>query len=812
MGLKNTKALCSNFLHICFTNVRLFSVLFFFTVFSVEVQSQIKKTSSRTELFVAVNGNDNNPGTFQKPLSSISKAQSLSRKDKSIGFIYLRAGTYYLKAPLVFSAADSRPDEGKPLIYKPYADEQVKISGGLPLKLNWEKHSGSIYKAQIQDPLVIEQLFVNGKLQSMARYPNFNSAAKYYNGSAADAIAKESIAKWSDPTGGFIHSLHKHEWGGFHSQITEKDSNGDLKTVGGWQNNRQMGMHDRIRFVENIREELDTAGEWFYAAKEKTIYFYPPANLNLLDALIEVPQLKSLIEFRGTDKSPVENISIEGFELTHTLRTFMDTKEPLLRSDWAIYRGAAVLFEGTRNCSIKKCFINSVGGNAIFVNNYNRNTEISGCHISNAGANGICFVGDPSAVRSPSFEYNQFVPFDQIDKKPGPLNNNYPAQCIAKNNLIENIGRIEKQAAGVQISMSMDIAVHHNTIYDVPRAGINIGDGCWGGHDIAFNDVFNTVMETGDHGAFNSWGRDRFWHPVYSTIQKIVDQAPGLILADVIRPITIRNNRFRCDNGWDIDLDDGSSNYKVFNNLCLNGGIKLREGFYRTVKNNVMVNNSFHPHVWFAKSYDTFTENIVMDEYKPIQLNGWGELIDRNFFTDSLSLAKARSNGTDKNSKSGDPLFINASQGDFRVSNQSDALKIGFENFRMDQFGVLDKALQEKAKKPVLPSQLYTEMLSNEEILVEWNGASLKKLKGLGERSATGMDSERGVYVVAVAKGSKADRNGLKANDVILKVDSQETNTTKDVVAKYDAARWKGTIEILLFSQQNQKVIMMKNE
>jgi S1-C subfamily serine protease len=38
----------------------------------------------------------------------------------------------------------------------------------------------------------------------------------------------------------------------------------------------------------------------------------------------------------------------------------------------------------------------------------------------------------------------------------------------------------------------------------------------------------------------------------------------------------------------------------------------------------------------------------------------------------------------------------------------------------------------------------------------------------LGERSATGMDSERGVNVVAVA--SKADRNGLKANDVIIKL------------------------------------------
>ena len=27
---------------------------------------------------------------------------------------------------------------------------------------------------------------------------------------------------------------------------------------------------------------------------------------------------------------------------------------------------------------------------------------------------------------------------------------------------------------------------------------------------IEFNDVFDTVKETGDHGSFNSWGRDRY--------------------------------------------------------------------------------------------------------------------------------------------------------------------------------------------------------------------------------------------------------------------------------------------------------------
>jgi hypothetical protein len=59
---------------------------------------------------------------------------------------------------------------------------------------------------------------------------------------------------------------------------------------------------------------------------------------------------------------------------------------------------------------------------------------------------------------------------------------------------------------------------------------------------------------------------------------------------------------------------------------------------------------------------------------------------------------------------------------------------------------------------------------------------------------------------------SKTDRNGLKVNDVVLKVDPQEKITTKDVVPKYDAARWKGSIEMVLFSQQNQKIIQIKNE
>src|ERR1700747_251871 len=94
---------------------------------------------------------------------------------------------------------------------------------------------------------------------------------------------------------------------------------------------------------------------------------------------------------------------------------------------------------------------------------------------------------------------------------PGPRTPGYPEDCLVEDCLIYKTGRVEKQTAPVEIAMAKSITVRHCSIYDVPRAGINIGDGCWGGHHIDRCDVFDTVKETGDHGSFYSRGRDRWW-------------------------------------------------------------------------------------------------------------------------------------------------------------------------------------------------------------------------------------------------------------------------------------------------------------
>ena len=564
--------------------------------------------------------------------------------------------------------------------------------------LHWRLYRDGIMQATVPDDVTTDQLFVNGERQVLARYPNYDPKTPIFGGYAADAISPERVARWSDPAGGFIHAMHLNLWGDFWYRITGKNANNALTYEGGWQNNRSAPMHSQYRYVENIFEELDAPGEWFHNAKTHTLYFYPPPGLDLRSAKIEIPRLRSLIEFRGKESDPVKFVSLQGLTFRHTLRTFMDNKEPLLRSDWTIYRGGAVFFNGAEDCSLRDSYLDQLGGNAVFVNNYNRRDVVRGCHIDRAGASGVAFVGDPKAVRNPLFQYDQRQDFSRIDKTPGPQTSNYPSNCLVDDCLIHGTGQFEKQTAPVEIDMAQDITVRHCSIYDVPRAGVNIGDGCWGGHVIEFCDIFDTVRETGDHGSYNSWGRDRYWGLGGIDLNTaIANGDPDLPRLDAVKPIILRNNRWRCDHGWDIDLDDGSSNYQIINNLCLNGGIKNREGFSRVVENNIMVNNTYCPHVWYADSGDVVRRNILWGKYAPagtMPPKPWGQEMDENLVcragdvgTQPATMLQSQS-GRDEHSIVADAMFVDPAHGDYRVKPGSPALALGFVNFPMDRFGV----------------------------------------------------------------------------------------------------------------------------
>ena len=766
---------------------------------------------AQNQYFVSPKGNDSYKGSIEAPFQTIERAQIEARKAQGKTTIYLREGVYRLVHPLIFTPEDGGED--KPLIIRAFQNEQVVLSGGKVLQPLWHPYEKGILKSVLsKDIRQLDMLLSNGNIRHMARYPNFDSTAVRFNGTSADATSLQRVKGWKNPEGGYLHAMHISDWGDFHYLITGKDKTGQLELKGGWQNNRQSGLHPDNRMVENIFEELDAPGEWFYDKRSFTLYYYPMPGEDIKTAVFETPVLKHLIEFRGSEQRPVTHITIQGIELTQTNRTFMEKYEPLLRSDWMVYRGGAVLLEGTEECLLKDCSLYDLGGNAIFFSCYNRNSTVSGSHFTRIGASAVCFVGDPDAVRSPSFKYNEFVPSSKIDRNIGPVGNNYPAYCTVYDNLIHNIGLFEKQITGIELSMCHHITVSHNSIYDTPRAGINVSEGTWGGHIIEFNDVFDTVKETGDHGSFNSWGRDRFWHPNRQVMDSLVAAEPSLILADVISPIVLRNNRFRCDRGWDIDLDDGSSNYHIYNNLCLSGGIKLREGFYRLVENNIMINNSFHPHVWFENSGDVFARNLVMSSYQPIQVHHWGMEVDYNIFTDSVAYKKSRSLNTDAHSVVCTPVFINSRKGDYRIDNHSDAVfRCGFRNFDMDKFGVVSPRLKALARTPQYPNPILSEE-GKVFKTIQWKGLQIKDLDTLGERSATGIDSEYGIYVISVDALSGVLRDYIRSNDVILELGGKPINNLvnlHEVIGEIDLAKPQS---IVVFRNQREiKIVLPAN-
>ena len=221
-------------------------------------------TASAGEIFVARQGQDTNPGTRAAPLQSFAAAQQAARRfaGREPVTVTFADGTYYLPQTITFTAADSGTLKA-PVVYRSLNERGAVLSGGVKLSLAWTPYKDGIMRAQLPAELETEEIFINGERQILARYPNFDPAAKYFDGYAKDAIDKERTARWADPTGGYFHAMHPALWGGFAWVITGKDAGGEITKEGGWQNNRGGAVHKDIRFVENIFEELDAPGEWF---------------------------------------------------------------------------------------------------------------------------------------------------------------------------------------------------------------------------------------------------------------------------------------------------------------------------------------------------------------------------------------------------------------------------------------------------------------------------------------------------------------------------------------------------------------------
>lgn len=727
------------------------------------VSEAFAQENGRVAFYVAVSGNDANPGSIDLPFATLARAQRAARDaglhSKNGVAVVVRAGSYYLDEPLIFTPEDSGTASSQ-VIYTPYENEVVTLSGGRRLKCNWRPHRSGILVTELPENarnLRLDQLFVNGKRQILARFPNYDMTdpgkSGYITaaGPVADAVQDPTPAadsdmtfgggaprgvrfdantfskkKWAKPEEAIINIFQSAYWGNLNWHINSIDEQnhaiwfgeGGFQIGARWDKHPEIiNQHSRF-FIENVFEELDAPHEWYLDRERGLLYYMPDSSTDMNSAEVEASHLESVIRFEGSQHRPVGHITVQGFRFAHTRATYLENYEVPSLSDWAIHRGGTIFLSGASHCAVKECWFDAPGGNAIFFSDYNRNHQVSDCTFTETGDSAICFVGSWGETNG--------------------TQKSFPFECSVSNNLIHDCGFFGKQIAGVYISRAKRITVSHNHIYSMPRAGVCIGDSTWGGHVIEHNHMHDTCRETSDHGPLNAWGRDRAWslaqsHAPY-TKERSVDAWDVLI--DAMEPVIVRHNLFVEKSGWGLDLDDGASNFEIYNNISLGGvSMKLREGAYRTVHNNIWYLSHAAPcfHVGNADNHDRYFNNItVMDPgnlrwpdgwpwwpqmtysvIAPPSQGPWFEEIDHNcFFTiggefravvDQLrsedgkrnakqyALAEWQQLGFDKNSVFADPQFVNPEARDFRVRDSSPALKVGFKNFEMGTWGLTNE-------------------------------------------------------------------------------------------------------------------------
>jgi hypothetical protein len=293
---------------------------------------------------------------------------------------------------------------------------------------------------------------------------------------------------------------------------------------GGWQEARgasigpQYTQHNlnNSYFVENIKEELDFAGEWFLDESDGYLYLIPPpgtaSSAAALEALSLVPAHNpTAVRVNATAAAPLTHVGIANLTVMHSSATYMEPYETSSGGDWSIHRGGAVFVQGAVDFSIEGIHFDQIDGNGVFFSRFVRNSTVARNSFTAIGDSAILVVGASARHRT-----NQATSFE------------YPAFNLIEENHVDTNGVWVKQSAAYFKSVTRGNIVRNNVFHDGPRSGINCeckkarsfvlvcpdrtllradNDGAMGGEVMEGNMLFNYVKESNDHGPFNSWDR-----------------------------------------------------------------------------------------------------------------------------------------------------------------------------------------------------------------------------------------------------------------------------------------------------------------
>lgn len=726
---------------------------------------------------VATNGNDSWSGKLRDPdarksdgpFATLQRARDAVRelKEKKAPkepiTVMVRGGKYFFDQTLVFGAEDSGSPEF-PISYRPAAGEKVTLSGGKRVP-GWKPYKGQILQAAFPGSKgrksKFRQLFFNGQRQTRARYPNFDPGNPicggwlYTQGRASTDARKTFTYKegafkrhWAKPSEAEVY-LHVGQSNTIAIESIDEKNHAitlahSVKNFSylpyakdpvyiGQDPNGASGHEGTAFYVQNVLEELDQPGEWCLDDEDGVLYLWPPEPLG--GAEVVVPVLDCLIDLQD-----VSWITIAGFTFTETTGGDNMHREGNEGAgafspgagEGREYCGEALHIRGTEHCRVEGNHFYAVGGNAIYVEDYNLRNVIENNEISYAGAIGICLIGSKYFA----------------DILGARTVRHYPLYHEIANNYIHHCGVFDKNIAGIYLGLCDGNVIAHNLIEHMPHHGINLGNSQYGRNIVEYNEIRHTCLETRDNGAINVWGEDPDGH-----VKKDADRAGYLIRYNLIADthgVEMDENGVLVPSVWmknateaathGIYLDNFTSNCFVYGNIIVRSGstgIYLQGGKNNIVENNILVDvgNMAHLGGWWAPQMGSpsfmtgnrFCRNIfyrtrgnppIIFRHIAFKTEPLSDAIgqsDYNLFfskvggdfsvTESSSFlfpelptewpkirlipfVEWQKAGMDTHSLITDPGFVDPAKDDYRLRADSPALRLGFQPIDATQIGI----------------------------------------------------------------------------------------------------------------------------
>src|SRR4051812_39580270 len=430
--------------------------------------------------FVSTSGDDGNPGTLGAPFRTIQQAADVADAGDTV---FIRGGTYRETIRPAHSGSASSP-----ITFKPYDNEGVTVSGA-DVVGGWSDYSDNIYRARQGWDLGPgdNQVFVDGRMMTEARWPNTTLDVSHPRLATADALSAtvngaRSKADLRDAAltqpdgywdGATIHVAPGEAWVTQTGTVTDYSKGRLLYTYQQMNERYEVPEKGDHYYLTGKFQALDSAGEWF-RDPDGSLYLWPPDGDSPTRHTVEAKRRDLAFDLRGRSGVRVDSLSV----FAATIATDADSDSitltgldaryvshySVMPTGWTRPDTTGIYLLGTRSV-LRDSVISFSAGHGVAVGG-------SGNRVENVVVHDVGYAGANDAG----------------------INVRGPGQVVTRTT-VYNAGR-----CGIKIGYATDLTLTHNLIHDVMLQTTD-GGGIYTygtdakGSEIAYNVIYNSRSE-----------------------------------------------------------------------------------------------------------------------------------------------------------------------------------------------------------------------------------------------------------------------------------------------------------------------------